>query len=743
MEFNFNIADIFNQPIVEINRDLIPPGFRGDRRTLWNTVNKVSEVVNAIGEASAAAQGLPKPITSSERLKNSEHKLYLLIDQHANAGKGAVTGMLRTGAKGLYVFDKEGQHYQVSPPCILDFYIHESSQRKGLGRQLFQHMLHKEQVDPGKMAIDRPSEKLIRFLNKHYGLNSPMKQMNNYVVYEGFFPKKQTQSFPQETSNNRLGLGRKESANGLQSHSSPFGRYGASRPPTSIRKLLHNDPQDPITTTPPHHSHQSNDQNDNQTRDFPMDHQEYSKQPVPEGMQHNPATLTHPNPMNNHTINQQVLQGHHTRSNQNITTMNRQNQHEYSLQSQMQNRVTNSSPEIPNRNQAMYHQQQYHNNLQGMQSLPHIRAGENTTAGHQFDTEKDPQYNIIQNTGFYAPQTEQPQQLQQQAMNSDYSHYQHHQRIQPHVHGNEDQSGGYTHHQESAVTGHYPQAVSNNNLVGMPPQNLQKPVQFAPATTINQTGYSTQNQSPQDESHYSTMSGSHHNQNNAQQQVHMIPTEPMQYQQISNNNNSAIIGDSNNQNLNQMASQHALPQSPEAQTNSYGDFEKHQMPIISEEQNPVVASNDAQNSNLQQMIPRGADNDYSQSADPVQHQMPTNHQNSQNNAQFSQAEYNQTTHVPQSTETEMVREVIKKSSAAATNSPPEVKEVAYINPMDSRNMSNPNYISQVQYNPIQKTPVASRTTVPMEEGVLEYGYPPQLNRAQALHFQKSDVMSIN
>lgn len=46
---------------------------------------KVSEVINAMGEASAAAQGLTKTITSAERLRNSENqKLYFLIDQNAN-----------------------------------------------------------------------------------------------------------------------------------------------------------------------------------------------------------------------------------------------------------------------------------------------------------------------------------------------------------------------------------------------------------------------------------------------------------------------------------------------------------------------------------------------------------------------------------------------------------------------------------------------------------------------------------
>ncbi|XP_018571525.1 alpha-tubulin N-acetyltransferase isoform X2 [Anoplophora glabripennis] len=239
MEFKFNVNDIFKQPIVEINNNLIPPGFSGDRRALWDTLGKVSEVVNTMGEASAVAQGLSKPITTAERLRNSEHKLYFLIDQAANNGKGAVTGMLKTGNKGLYVFDRDGQHYQVTPPCILDFYIHESRQRTGLGKHLFEHMLQKEEIEPVKMAIDRPSDKLLGFLNKHYLLNSPVKQMNNYVVFDGFFPKSAEPSHVTESKPSG-NLGRKESANGLQKFTSPQGRYGAPRPPCSMGQIIHN-----------------------------------------------------------------------------------------------------------------------------------------------------------------------------------------------------------------------------------------------------------------------------------------------------------------------------------------------------------------------------------------------------------------------------------------------------------------------------------------------------------------------
>ncbi|XP_072394386.1 uncharacterized protein [Diabrotica undecimpunctata] len=242
MEFNYNINEIFKSPIVEINHSLIPPGYTGDRRALRDVVTKVSDIVNAMGEASASAQGLTKPITTADRLRNSEHKLYFLIDNNANGGRGAVTGMLKTGNKSLYVFDRDGVHYQVAPPCLLDFYIHESRQRNGLGKQLFEYMLQRENVEPVQMAIDRPSEKLLGFFNKHYQLNEPVKQMNNYVVYDGFFPSKEQIAPPEAELEDARSVTnfKKNSANGLQAFQAPLGRYGAPRPPCSMGQIIHN-----------------------------------------------------------------------------------------------------------------------------------------------------------------------------------------------------------------------------------------------------------------------------------------------------------------------------------------------------------------------------------------------------------------------------------------------------------------------------------------------------------------------
>jgi alpha-tubulin N-acetyltransferase 1 len=42
--------------------------------------SKISDILDEMGRASAVAQGLQKAVTSGERLRNSDHTVYLLID---------------------------------------------------------------------------------------------------------------------------------------------------------------------------------------------------------------------------------------------------------------------------------------------------------------------------------------------------------------------------------------------------------------------------------------------------------------------------------------------------------------------------------------------------------------------------------------------------------------------------------------------------------------------------------------
>lgn len=44
-----------------------------------------------------------------------------------------------------------------------------------------------QDIDPRHLAIDKPSFKFSQFLQKHYNLKAELPQVNNFVVYEGFF----------------------------------------------------------------------------------------------------------------------------------------------------------------------------------------------------------------------------------------------------------------------------------------------------------------------------------------------------------------------------------------------------------------------------------------------------------------------------------------------------------------------------------------------------------------------------
>ncbi|TMS18148.1 Alpha-tubulin N-acetyltransferase 1 [Larimichthys crocea] len=83
--------------------------------------------------------------------------------------------------------DLQGVHIEVEPLCVLDFYIAENLQRHGYGMELFDFMLQHKNLEPVLMAYDRPSPKFLSFLAKHYCLTQSVPQVNNFVVFEGFF----------------------------------------------------------------------------------------------------------------------------------------------------------------------------------------------------------------------------------------------------------------------------------------------------------------------------------------------------------------------------------------------------------------------------------------------------------------------------------------------------------------------------------------------------------------------------
>lgn len=96
-------------------------------------------------------------------------------------------GFIKIGVKQLFHRDFLGNIKKINPLCVLDFYVHESLQRCGIGKQIFEKMLVLEGKNPENLAIDRPSQKFLNFLKKHYGLVNYIPQNNNFVIFQQYF----------------------------------------------------------------------------------------------------------------------------------------------------------------------------------------------------------------------------------------------------------------------------------------------------------------------------------------------------------------------------------------------------------------------------------------------------------------------------------------------------------------------------------------------------------------------------
>ena len=125
--------------------------------------DRSSKVIFFIDLPTIKAQGLKTTITSYMKFAGTTQRLYIKL--HENK----VAGILKTGEKKLFYRDGLGKCKEMTPLCVLDFYVHEDLQRCGYGKELFEKMLEYEQEPPAKIAYDRPSPKLIGFLRKHYG----------------------------------------------------------------------------------------------------------------------------------------------------------------------------------------------------------------------------------------------------------------------------------------------------------------------------------------------------------------------------------------------------------------------------------------------------------------------------------------------------------------------------------------------------------------------------------------------
>lgn len=205
---------------------MLPKQFAADPRTMRMVQEQVSKLVDRLGEESAAAQGLNKPITSAEKMrKNPGHVLYILVDKYAKDSKGEIIGMLKVGRKHLFLFDEKQAVHEVEPPCVLDFYVVPDRQRMGYGFRLFDFMLKDLNVMAWEMAIDGPSEKMEKFLSRNFGIDRLMRQSNNFAVAPNFF---------QQSDND---ISKKGTLSDTVPAAASVGRFSARQPTSAIANL--------------------------------------------------------------------------------------------------------------------------------------------------------------------------------------------------------------------------------------------------------------------------------------------------------------------------------------------------------------------------------------------------------------------------------------------------------------------------------------------------------------------------
>ncbi|XP_035039253.1 alpha-tubulin N-acetyltransferase 1 isoform X5 [Hippoglossus stenolepis] len=188
MAFPFDINQLFPERVTLLDQTLVAENRKSTERP--DLLAHIVTVIDELGRASAKAQQLTTPITSASKLQSQKHQLYLLKDVESNRGHGMVVGFLKVGYKKLFLLDRQGVHIEAEPLCVLDFYIAENFQRHGYGSELFDFMLQHNNLEPVLMAYDRPSAKFLSFLAKNYWLTQSVPQVNNFVVFEGFFLNK-------------------------------------------------------------------------------------------------------------------------------------------------------------------------------------------------------------------------------------------------------------------------------------------------------------------------------------------------------------------------------------------------------------------------------------------------------------------------------------------------------------------------------------------------------------------------
>ncbi|CAF3462746.1 unnamed protein product, partial [Rotaria sp. Silwood2] len=113
MEFPFDINAVLPHEITMINGDYRILNHGQTARILAS--EKLTSIIDVMGEASYKAQGLPGPVTTARKFRITDHRLYLVKNSTDNNNLGSVVGLLKVGTKHLFVYDSHGQVHERTP----------------------------------------------------------------------------------------------------------------------------------------------------------------------------------------------------------------------------------------------------------------------------------------------------------------------------------------------------------------------------------------------------------------------------------------------------------------------------------------------------------------------------------------------------------------------------------------------------------------------------------------------------
>jgi alpha-tubulin N-acetyltransferase 1 len=148
---------------------------------------KVYKAIDSICRISADSVHLRTPLTTCEKVIQSDHILYVAWEYDEEKDVSRFLGILKIGHKKLFLYDRQQKTYEGEFLCLLDFYVHFNYQRKGIGQQLFDCMLKNERIQPFQVPLDNPTVTLLAFMSKNYELTEPIWQNTNYVVFPQVF----------------------------------------------------------------------------------------------------------------------------------------------------------------------------------------------------------------------------------------------------------------------------------------------------------------------------------------------------------------------------------------------------------------------------------------------------------------------------------------------------------------------------------------------------------------------------